>query len=121
MYKSAKQYEPMIRLVKQYHTDLLTDTHLHLAKELETEGSLHQAESHYVSGGEWKSAVQMYKNTNHWEEGYRVARANGGVQAAKQVAYHWAQSLQSADAAVKLLSRFGLLNQVVDYAVDANE
>ena len=32
MYKTAKQYEPMIRLVKQYHPDLLTDTHLHLAK-----------------------------------------------------------------------------------------
>jgi intraflagellar transport protein 172 len=32
MYKSGKQYDPMIRLVKQYHPDLLIDTHLHLAK-----------------------------------------------------------------------------------------
>lgn len=32
MYKNAKQYEPMIRLVKQHHPDLLMDTHLHLAK-----------------------------------------------------------------------------------------
>lgn len=32
MYKRAKRYEPMVRLVATYHPDLLTDTHLHLAK-----------------------------------------------------------------------------------------
>ena len=32
MYKNRKQYDSMIRLVKQYHPDLLNDTHLHLAK-----------------------------------------------------------------------------------------
>lgn len=32
MYKRAKRYEPMVRLVATYHPDLLTETHLHLAK-----------------------------------------------------------------------------------------
>lgn len=32
MYKKAKQYDPMTRLVAIYHKDLLDDTHLHLAK-----------------------------------------------------------------------------------------
>ena len=32
MYKRAKRYEPMVKLVATYHPDLLTDTHLHLAK-----------------------------------------------------------------------------------------
>ena len=32
MYKKLKMYNDMIRLVKQFHTDLLQDTHLHLAK-----------------------------------------------------------------------------------------
>ena len=32
MYKKLKMYNDMIRLVKQYHQDLLQDTHLHLAK-----------------------------------------------------------------------------------------
>ena len=32
MYKKAKRYEPMVKLVATYHPDLLTDTHLHLAK-----------------------------------------------------------------------------------------
>ena len=110
----------MVRLVKQYHPDLLNDTHMHLAKELEAENQLHQAETHYIAASEWKSAVQMYKNNNQWEEAYRVARGHGGGQAAKQVAFLWAKSLNDIDAAVKLLSRFGLLNQVVDYAVECS-
>ncbi len=32
MYKKAKQYSPMVKLVAQFHQDLLTDTQLHLAK-----------------------------------------------------------------------------------------
>lgn len=31
MYKKAKQYDHMIRLVAKYRSDLLKDTHLHLA------------------------------------------------------------------------------------------
>ncbi len=32
MYKRAKQYDAMTRLVATYHSDLIDDTHLHLAK-----------------------------------------------------------------------------------------
>ncbi len=32
MYKKLKMYNDMIRLVRQFHKDLLQDTHLHLAK-----------------------------------------------------------------------------------------
>ena len=32
MYKRAKRYEPMVKLVATHHPDLVTDTHLHLAK-----------------------------------------------------------------------------------------
>ena len=46
------------------------------------------------------------------------ARTQGGPLIAKQVAFLWAKSLSSPDEAVKLLSRFGLLHQVVDYAVE---
>lgn len=120
MYKSARQYDSMIRLVKQYHPDLLNDTHLHLAKELETDGLHAQAEGHFVAAGEWKNAVRMYKNANKWEDAYRVARSYGGAVPAKQVAFLWAKSLPDSESAVKLLSRFGLLNQVIDYAVECN-
>lgn len=62
----------------------------------------------------------MYKNADQWEEAYRVARAHGGATAAKQVAFLWAKSRNDPEEAVKLLSRFGLLHQVVDYAVECN-
>ena len=63
----------------------------------------------------------MYKNADLWEEAYRVSRTHGGANASKNIAYQWALSLNNPEAAVKLLSRFGLLNQVVDFAVESHD
>ena len=40
MYKQAEQYDHMIRLVAKYRKDLLRDTHIHLAQQLETQSNL---------------------------------------------------------------------------------
>ena len=95
MYKRSKRYEPMVRLVATYHPDLLTDTHLHLAKvsssirdkssakkliivssvlcqELESEAQYRQAEHHFVEGGDWKAAVNMHRAKAMWDDAYRV-------------------------------------------------
>ena len=95
MYKKAKRYKPMVRLVATYHPDLLTDTHLHLAKvtsgqklgiethnivciclcqELESEAQYHQAEHHFVEGGDWKAAINMHRAKNMWDDAYRVGK-----------------------------------------------
>ena len=37
MYKKARMYDHMVRLVSKYRKDLLKDTHMHLAQQLETE------------------------------------------------------------------------------------
>lgn len=42
MYKKAKMFDQMIRLVSLYRKDLLSETHLHLAQQLENEGLLSQ-------------------------------------------------------------------------------
>ncbi|KAK2101764.1 hypothetical protein P7K49_019430, partial [Saguinus oedipus] len=55
MYKKHKLYDDMIRLVGKHHPDLLSDTHLHLGKELEAEGRLQEAEYHYLEAQEWKA------------------------------------------------------------------
>ena len=47
----------------------------------------------------------------------QVAKSHGGANAAKQVAYLWAKSL-GGDSAVKLLSKFGLLEAAIDYATE---
>eukprot|EP01135_Chromosphaera_perkinsii_P005322 Nk52_evm3s343 gene=Nk52_evmTU3s343 len=117
MYKKIRQYADMIRLVSIYHKDLLVDTHLHLAQQLETEGNFKQAEQHFVAGNDWKSAVNMYRANDMWDDAHRVAKQHGGPNAAKQVAYLWAKTL-GGESAVKLLNKFGLLESAIDYAAD---
>lgn len=72
MYKKAGQYENMMRLIRQYHPEHAQDVYARLAKELEENGRLREAEQHYVDAGEWKSAVNMYKQAEQWEDAYRV-------------------------------------------------
>ncbi|XP_069035784.1 intraflagellar transport protein 172 homolog [Lepisosteus oculatus] len=117
MYKKNKMYDDMIRLVAKHHRDLLTETHLHLAKELEGESRFQEAEYHFLEAKEWKAAVNMYRVNDMWDEAYRVAKAHGGANAHKQVAYLWAKSL-GGEAAVKLLNKFGLLDTAIDFAAD---
>lgn len=119
MYKDARQYEAMIRLVAQYHPDLLVETHKHLAKELEHDKFYSKAELHYLNAGEWKAAIQMYKKINRWEEAYRIARLYSGNPAVvRQVALVWARSFTNIEDSVKMLNKHGLLNQVIDEAVE---
>jgi intraflagellar transport protein 172 len=40
MYKKARQYDNMVRLVKSNRPDLLKETYLHLAQQQEMEGNL---------------------------------------------------------------------------------
>ncbi|XP_077008571.1 intraflagellar transport protein 172 homolog isoform X7 [Tamandua tetradactyla] len=117
MFKKHKLYDDMIRLVGKHHPDLLSDTHLHLGKELEAEGRLQEAEYHYLEAQEWKATVNMYRSNGLWEEAYRVAKAHGGANAHKHVAYLWAKSL-GGEAAVRLLNKLGLLEAAIDHAAD---
>lgn len=47
----------------------------------------------------------------------QVAKAHGGANAHKHVAYLWAKSL-GGEAAVRLLNKLGLLEAAVDHAAD---
>ena len=118
MYKKNRHYDQMIRLVTQYRKDLLTETHLHLAQQLEAENKFKEAERHYVDSNDWKSAVNMYRAHDLWDDAIRVAKGHGGVNASKQVAYAWAVSL-GGEAGAKLLTKFGLIEQAIDYATES--
>uniref|UniRef100_A0A3Q1C4I4 Uncharacterized protein n=1 Tax=Amphiprion ocellaris TaxID=80972 RepID=A0A3Q1C4I4_AMPOC len=114
MYKKNRMFDDVIRLVAKHHPELLTETHVHLAKELQAESRFSEAEYHFMEAEEWKAAVNMYRASDMWEDAYRVAKNHGGAGAQKQVAYLWARSL-GGEAAVKLLNKFGLL----DYAIES--
>lgn len=59
MYKKAKRYEAMVKLVGKHRPDVLKETHQYLGQQLEMDGSLKEAEVHYAEAGEWLSAVNM--------------------------------------------------------------
>jgi intraflagellar transport protein 172 len=117
MYKRIKNYDNMIRLIQEFHPDMVNDTYIHLAKELEQSNNIKQAENYYIKGNDWKAAINMYRRLDNWEESYKIAKNYGGPVPAKQVAYLWAKSL-GGDSAVKLLTKLGLLEQCIDYAIE---
>lgn len=120
MYTRLEQYDSMIRLVEQYHHDMVESTHLRLAKQLETRGKYKTAEIHFIAANDWKAAVHMYCNANMWEDAYRVAKQKGVDGAANQVAYMWSRTLP-VDGAFQLLSKMGLIDTAITYAYDANQ
>ena len=46
-------------------------THTHV-QELEGDKQYRQAEHHFVQANEWKSAVNMYRTHDLWDDAYRV-------------------------------------------------
>jgi len=86
-------------------------------QELEAENNHRLAEYHFIEGKDWKSTVNMYRAADKWEDAYRVAKSHGGPNASKQVAYLWAKDL-GGDSAVKLLTKFGLLEDAINYSVE---
>ena len=119
MYKHAHRYEAMLRLVAQFHPQLLQETRLHLAKELEALGRPSEAEAQYVAAGEWRAAVQSHSQAKRWEDAYRLARAYGGQSSARQIAFLWARDCATPAEAMQLLSRLGQLNPVLEQAQEA--
>ncbi len=117
MWKRTKNYENMIRLIREFHPDMVNDTYIHLAKELEAANNLKQAEIYYLQANDWKTVVNMYRRVDMWEDAYKVAKSHGGPVASRQVAYIWAKTI-GGDSAVKLLNKLGLLEQAIDYAVE---
>lgn len=53
-----------------------------------------------------------------WEEAYRVAKQNGGGNAANQVAFLWAKTLP-VDSAIKLLNKYGILDSCINYSCES--
>eukprot|EP00049_Salpingoeca_infusionum_P011387 m.198132 g.198132 ORF g.198132 m.198132 type:complete len:1733 (+) comp14914_c0_seq4:203-5401(+) len=119
MYKKINQYDDMVRLISAHHPDLLEQTHKHLAGELEADGHLAQAETHYINAEDWRGAVNMYRGRDLWDDAFRVAKSHGGAIAAQQVAYMWAKSL-GGDSAVKLLVKLNMVSSAVDIACEQN-
>eukprot|EP00357_Protocruzia_adherens_P015873 CAMPEP_0115035232 /NCGR_PEP_ID=MMETSP0216-20121206/41287_1 /TAXON_ID=223996 /ORGANISM="Protocruzia adherens, Strain Boccale" /LENGTH=1713 /DNA_ID=CAMNT_0002414595 /DNA_START=1 /DNA_END=5142 /DNA_ORIENTATION=+ len=113
MYKKKKQYDHMIRLVMKYRRELLVDTHLHLAKQLEAEGNFKVAEHHFVEGGNWQGAADMYRKRDLWDDALRVCKSHGTNQDITEYAKEWALKL-GGDKGIETLRKNGMTDAAID-------
>ena len=128
MFRRAKQWDSVVRIVAAHRPEQLRDTHLAVARTLQGEGSLRAAERHFVEGGQAEQAVAMYQTALRWDDAMRCARqiamanggANGTASLANRVAYAQALSLGS-DQGMKLLHRLGLVETAIDFACEAGD
>ncbi|EFC47925.1 hypothetical protein NAEGRDRAFT_63764 [Naegleria gruberi] len=118
MYAKNHMFDDMVRLVSKYNPIHLKQAQLKIAEQLESEGHLRQAEHYYIEASDWKNAVNMYRNNDKWNDAIRVAKAHGGLTAWKKVALEWAKQYTGGEAGVKLLSKLGLVEDAIDYAMD---
>lgn len=117
MYKKAKQFDNMIKLVAKYRKDHLKDYHLHLAKNFEMENNLKQAEHHFIEANSMQGAVDMYRSRDMWEEAIRVSRAYGTSKEVGEIAKKWASTMDK-DEGIKMLLKLGLVEAAVDLEAD---
>eukprot|EP01035_Chromulina_nebulosa_P019403 gene19403-25277_t len=117
MYKKHRHFDDMIRLVKDYRPDLIKETHQFLAQHLEMEGSLKDAENHYVEANEWQSAVNMYRTNELWDDAIRVSKMYGGLAASKRVTIALVMAIGTKEG-LKYLTKHGLVEAAIDHATE---
>ncbi len=74
--------------------ELLGETHVRLARDMEADGDLGGAEKHFVEAGHWQEAADMYARSAAWEDALRVAKAHGGSAAHTQVIHQMVTTLE---------------------------
>jgi len=117
MYKKHRRFDDMVRLVQDHRPDLLKETHQFLAQTLEMEGSLKDAEHHYVEAQEWHSAVNMYRSNELWDDAIRVAKFYGGINACKRVTIALLMAIGVVEGA-KYLTKHSLVEAAIEYAAE---
>jgi intraflagellar transport protein 172 len=82
------------------------------------ESNLKQAEHHYIEGGAWSYAVDMYRARDLWEEALRVAKANGSQKELGEIAIKVAENM-GIEKGTQFLIKNGLIEAAIDF--EANQ
>ena len=113
MYKRARDFNNMIRLVAAYRPDVLSRTHQYLANMFKKENNVKMAEQHYVSAGAWSDAFAMHRDLKDWDNAIRVAKVHGGPAAAKEAILEYALSVDPEEGAA-FLKKHAMLDAAID-------
>ena len=65
-------------------------------------------------------AVQMYRQSNQWEEAIRCCKLYGSEKETCQLAKQWAESL-GPETGLKMLMKMNLVDALIEYQSDRNE
>uniref|UniRef100_A0A8R1I6R6 Intraflagellar transport protein 172 homolog n=1 Tax=Caenorhabditis japonica TaxID=281687 RepID=A0A8R1I6R6_CAEJA len=117
MYDRVGRDDDVLRLVERYHGEHLQETRKRFATQYEERGDLRAAEEEFLKAGDFRAAVNMYKDNEMWSDAHRIAKTEGGETMEKQVLFLWAKSI-GGDAAVKLLNKHGMLIEGIDFACE---
>jgi intraflagellar transport protein 172 len=81
---------------------------------LEGESNLKQAEHHYIEGGAWHTAVEMYRAHELWEDALRVAKTNSNQKELGEIAIKIAENMDG-EKGTQFLIKNGLIEAAVDF------
>eukprot|EP01006_Ploeotia_vitrea_P031095 TRINITY_DN63406_c0_g1_i1.p1 TRINITY_DN63406_c0_g1~~TRINITY_DN63406_c0_g1_i1.p1 ORF type:complete len:1553 (+),score=958.06 TRINITY_DN63406_c0_g1_i1:271-4659(+) len=117
MYQRAKQWDNMMRLVSQHRPEMAKQRHQQLASQFAQDGNLKLAEQHYTKAGTWRSAFNMYRQHDKWDDALRVAKSMGGEEAFNEVAFDYAVSHVDTQSGLATIKKRDLAGPALDYAL----
>lgn len=120
MYRQAGRQDDLLRVIQRHRPDLLQETHARLAQDAVQSANYATAEAHLVKCGQWKAAVDMYRERASWDDAMRVAKQHGGQAAYEVVACAYASRL-APDASIAFLVSRGLVDRAVDAALERHD
>ena len=118
MFLKHSHFQKAIEVASKCSPERLKQTNKSIAKCLEKEGNLSEAEKYYRAAGDWSLVTEMYRKNNLWNEAIRSANISGESNERQKTAYHYAVFLESS--APNKLHKLSLLNPALEYALTEN-
>jgi len=114
MYKNLGQWDKMLKLFSIHRPENLKDAHNWIAKKLEEEDQLAQAEKHYLEAGFWTAAIDMYERRRLFEDCLRICKNFASDRDTVERAKRWDTVISEAEL-TDLLKKAGLIDSLIDY------
>ncbi len=74
LYKNLENWDKMLQLFAMHRPESLKNAHLLIGRKHEEKENLKQAEKHFIEGGKWTSAVDMYEKRKMFEDCIRICK-----------------------------------------------
>lgn len=114
MYKGLQQWDKMLKLFSLYRPENIKSAHLLIAKKLQEEENFAKAEKHYIEGGKWTSAVDMYEERQMFEDCVRILKNYANDRDTVERAKKWDKWIGEQEL-VAILKKMYLTDSLIDF------